>query len=34
MATIPSKVQIRLVTGIKKFQNVLKASKAKDINVS
>lgn len=34
MATIPTKVQTRLVTGIKKFQNVLKASKAKDINES
>lgn len=34
MANIPTKVQTRLVTGIKKFQNILKTAKAKDINES
>jgi hypothetical protein len=34
MANIPTKVQIRLTSGIKKFQNVLKSAKAKDINES
>ena len=34
MATIPSKAQTRLVTGIKKFQNVLRSAKTKDINES
>lgn len=34
MATIPTKVQTRLTSGIKKFQNVLKSAKAKDINES
>jgi hypothetical protein len=34
MATISSKVQTRLILGIKKFQNVLKCAKAKDINES
>ena len=34
MASIPTKVQTRLFTGIKKFQNVLKQAKIKDINES
>lgn len=34
MATIPTKVQVRLVTGIKKFQPILNAAKTKDINES
>lgn len=34
MANLPAKVQLRLVTGIKKFQNVLKNAKTKDINES
>lgn len=34
MANIPAKVQTRLTCGIKKFQNVLKSAKAKDINES
>src|SRR4030042_296898 len=34
MANIPTKVQSRLTTGIKKFQNVLKSAKTKDINES
>ena len=34
MANIPSKVQSRLTIGIKKFQNVLKSAKTKDINES
>lgn len=34
MTTIPSKVQTRLVAGLKKFQNIVTAAKAKDINES
>jgi hypothetical protein len=34
MATIPIKVQARLVTGIKKFQPIVNAAKTKDINES
>jgi len=34
MAVIPNKVQSRLVAGIKKFQPILNAAKAKDINES
>jgi len=34
MATIPKKVFIRLSAGIKKFQNILKSAKEKDINES
>jgi len=34
MVTIPSKVQSRLVAGIKKFQPILSAAKSKDINES
>jgi hypothetical protein len=34
MANIPIKVQSRLTIGIKKFQNVLKSAKTKDINES
>lgn len=34
MANIPTKVQTRLTSGIKKFQQVLKSAKAKDINES
>ena len=34
MATIPAKVQPRLLNGIKKFQTILKNSKIKDINES
>ena len=34
MATIPTKVEPRLVAGIKKFQAILNAAKAKDINES
>ncbi len=34
MANIPSKVQTRLISGIKKFQTVLKAAKTRDINES
>lgn len=34
MAAIPTKVQARLVTGIKKFQPILNAAKTKDINES
>ncbi len=34
MTTIPLKVQTRLISGLKKFQNILKAAKTKDINES
>ncbi len=34
MAAIPTKVQPRLVTGVKKFQSVLNVAKSKDINES
>ena len=34
MAILQSKIQTRLVAGIKKFQNVLSITKAKDINES
>lgn len=34
MANIPVKVQTRLISGIKKFQKVLKAAKTRDINES
>ncbi len=34
MATIPNKVRTRLADGLKKFQNVLKTAKTKDINES
>jgi hypothetical protein len=34
MTAIPKKVLIRLSNGIKKFQNILKSAKAKDINES
>ena len=34
MATLPSKVQLRLVSGIKKFQGILNTAKTKDINES
>ena len=34
MATIPTKVQNRLTTGIKKFQSILKSAQTKDINES
>jgi hypothetical protein len=34
MASIPIKVQTRLTAGIKKFQNILKNAKSKDINES
>ena len=34
MATIPNKVQLRLASAIKKFQNILKSAKIKDINES
>lgn len=34
MITIPSKVQTRLITGIKKFQAILTSAKSKDINES
>lgn len=34
MANIPIKVQTRLTCGLKKFQNILKVAKAKDINES
>jgi hypothetical protein len=34
MANIPTKVSTRLIVGIKKFQNILKFAKAKDINES
>lgn len=34
MATIPAKVEPRLVAGIKKFQSILTAAKSKDINES
>jgi predicted type IV restriction endonuclease len=34
MATIPNKVQLRLTSSLKKFQNVLKNAKVKDINES
>ncbi len=34
MATIPTKVEPRFIAGIKKFQTILNAAKAKDINES
>jgi len=34
MVTIPSKVQLRLTSGIKKFQTILNKAKTKDINES
>lgn len=34
MTTIPSKVQLRLTTGLKKFQAIVTNAKAKDINES
>jgi hypothetical protein len=34
MATIPSKVQARLVSGLKKFQPIVSAARTKDINES
>ncbi len=34
MANIPSKVHTRLISGIKKFQNILKLAKTRDINES
>lgn len=34
MATIPSKVQLRLQAGLKKFQTIISNAKAKDINES
>jgi hypothetical protein len=34
MATIPNKVVVRLTSGIKKFQSILKSAKEKDINES
>lgn len=34
MANVPARVQIRLIAGIKKFQNVLKQARTRDINES
>lgn len=34
MATIPSKVQARLTSGLKKFQSIVASAKSKDINES
>ena len=34
MTTIPTKVQIRLIAGLKKFQTIVNSAKAKDINES
>ncbi|MBN2613195.1 MAG: type I restriction enzyme HsdR N-terminal domain-containing protein [Bacteroidales bacterium] len=34
MTTVPAKVQSRLISGLKKFQSIVKAAKAKDINES
>lgn len=34
MATIPTKVQARLVSGLKKFQSIVSAARTKDINES
>lgn len=34
MATIPSKVQSRLISGLKKFQTIVNTAKSKDINES
>jgi len=34
MATIPAKVQTRLISGVRKFQAILKSAQAKDINES
>ncbi len=34
MATLPSKVQIRLISGVKKFQAILNSARTKDINES
>jgi predicted type IV restriction endonuclease len=34
MATLPTKVQTRLIAGLKKFQGIVGAAKAKDINES
>ena len=34
MATVPAKVETRLITGLKKFQSILNTAKTKDINES
>ncbi len=34
MATIPKRVEERLIAGLKKFQNILTVAKSRDVNES